>query len=156
MILDENLENLEKTLKKLSVYEKQGLDLSYLKSFIKNYKTFIKINNIQPDYIDMTEKKKLSIIKIFLEDKKVFPRITDIIEFVNNELYLNFKSQNASREATIQRIIKRIEKNPEIKTKLKNVLQDILKNSKTKNYKSNNNLSNSDDLFKWAEMLKDI
>ena len=156
MILDENLENLEKTLKKLSIYEKQGLDLSYLKSFIKNYKTFIKINDIQPDYIDMTEKKKLSIIKTFLEDKKVFPRIVDIIEFVNNELYLNFKSQNASREATIQRIIKRIEKNPEIKTKLKNVLQDILNNSKTKNNKLNNNLSNSDDLFKWAEMLKDI
>jgi len=156
MILDENLENLEKTLKKLSVYERQGLDLSYLKSFIKNYKTFITINNIQPDYIDMTENKKLSIIKTFLEDKKVFPRITDIIEFVNNELYLNFKSQNASREATIQRIIKRIEKNPEIKTKLKNVLQDILNNSNTRNYKSNNNFSNSDDLFKWAEMLKDI
>lgn len=156
MIIDENLESLEKALKKLSVYEKQGLDLSYLKSFIKNYKTFITINDIKPDYIDMTENKKLSIIKTFLEDKKVFPRITDIIEFVNNELYLNFKSQNASREATIQRIIKRIEKNPEIKTKLKNVLQDILNNNKTKNYKLNNNLSNSDDLFKWAEMLKDI
>jgi len=156
MIIDENLEILEKTLKKLSIYEKQGLDLSYLKSFIKSYKTFISINDIKPDYINMTEDKKLSIIQTFLEDEKVFPKIRNIIEFVNNELHLNFKSQNASREITIQRIIKRIEKNPEIKTKLKNVLQEILNENKTKSYKLNTNLTNYNDLSKWAEMLKDI
>lgn len=156
MIVDENLENLEKTLKKLSIYEKRGLDLSYLKSFIKNYKIFVSINNIKPEYTDITEDKKLSIIKTFLEDNKVFPRISDIIDFANKELGLEFKSQNASRVITIQRIIKRIEKDPEIKIKLKNVLQDILKGHQIKTYKSNSSLSNSDDLFKWAEMLKDI
>jgi hypothetical protein len=155
-MIDTNLESLENVLKQLSIYEKKGFDLSYLRSFIKNYKIFVEINDIKPDYTILPEDSKVLIIKGFLEDTNIFPRIIDIIEFSNKELGLGFKSQNASRETTIQRIVKRIENDPDVKVKLKETLQYISKQSKAKKTKTIKNLSNSDDLMKWAEMLKDI
>lgn len=154
--MDENIEKLQEVLRSLSMYEKKGLDVSYLKLFIKNYKLFLEINSIKPDYTLFDKDKKLFIVEKFLSDTSIFPRIIDVINFVNEHLHLSFKSQNASRETTIQRIIKRIEKEPEVKNKLKNTLQLISKQEKPKKKTTTKKLENSDDLIKWAEMLKDI
>ncbi|RLD55355.1 MAG: hypothetical protein DRJ01_16770, partial [Bacteroidetes bacterium] len=121
MELNKYINQLEEILKELSTFEKKGLDTSSLKLFIKNIKTFKKIQDTQNNTYskNISFNEKLEIIKAFLEDKKVFPRIKDVIEFANNELSLEFKDQKESRALTIKRIIGRIQRNPELKEKIK-------------------------------------
>lgn len=117
------LEQLEGILKQLSRYEKKGLDTSSLKIFIKNYRIFLKSNGEETD--QLTFEDKLVIVKNFLEDKKAFPTIRDIISFANDKLGLNFKDQKASREMTILRILGRIRTNPSLKETLKSAIRSI-------------------------------
>lgn len=73
------LNKLECILKELSSFEKMGLDTSSLKIFIKNYKNFLKINEQSIEQLSLDE--KLNLVQKFLEDKKVFPTIKDVITF---------------------------------------------------------------------------
>ncbi len=73
--MDSNIENLEKVLKNISKYERIGLDTSYLKSFIKNYKLFLDLHEIEPDIAANTYSDRMKILKSILSDKKLFPRI---------------------------------------------------------------------------------
>lgn len=160
MELQNYIKELEKILKNLSVYNKMGLDTSSLNLFIKNLKTFEKIQNsrLSNSVTNMSFEDKLELIKAFLEDKEVFPRIKDIVAFANQELYLNFKDQKESRVLTIKRIIGRIKKNPELKEKIKSAVNNI-RNKKVhshNSYKSKKEIDNVESYTKWAEILKNI
>jgi|GEM_PF-1418019 len=157
MILKEKISEAEELLKSLSQYENKGLDTSSLKRFIKNLKTFQKIQETKAsNYSEkLSFEEKLKIIRSFLEDEKVFPRIIDVINFANDELSLNFKDQKESRSTTIRRIIKRIEKRPELKEKVKEAVMRIRNremHSSTSNM-SKKEIEKAQSYAKWAEIL---
>jgi hypothetical protein len=157
--MDKNLFELEKILKNISEYEKNGLDTSYLKSFIKQYKVFITINDIKPDIMKYSDNEKFNIIRNVMDDKAIFPTINDIILFANKEMGLGFKSQKVSREMTIERVLKRVEKDPEFKNKLKQSLIWLIEETSYHPQKSTSSSkinSNSIDLDQWVKMLKDL
>lgn len=170
---NEIVEQIETIAKKLSPYEKKGLDTSSLKIFIRNFKEFLKLNNINSLTLDdfnesndnhilftdnLTFEEKLELIRTFLEDKKVFPTINDVIEFANNRLLLDFKNQKASRDITINRIIGRIRKKPELKEKLKSAVltirNEIVHSSSPK--KTKNEIINAETFSRWADIIKNI
>ena len=160
MELNNYINQLEDILKELSNYEKRGLDTSSLKLFIKNIKTFKKIQDTQNNTYskNISFNEKLEIIKTFLEDQKVFPRIKDVIEFANNELSLGFKDQKESRTLTIKRIIGRIQKNPELKDKIKKAIIKI-RNEKVhshSSYKTKKEIEIANSYTKWAEILSNL
>ncbi|EOY5052298.1 hypothetical protein ACP3A4_002999 [Serratia marcescens] len=153
--MDNNLEKLESVLKNIRKYEKLGLDTSYLKLFIKNYKFFLDLNNIKPDYSDS---QRFKILEEILNNRQLFPKISDIIYFSNFNLGVEFKSQNASREVTINRIIKRAEKDEVFRNVLKSKLSNLISmgHYKEKKLTSTSKSINYNDLEEWAKMLKDI
>ena len=160
MTIDQYINNLESILKELSFYEKKGLDTSSLHLFVKNLKVFNKVQRSRENKIDAntTFEEKLNVIKSFLEDKKAFPKISDIIAFANQEMSLGFKDQKQSRTMTINMIINRIEKNPELKEKVKQSVKNI-RNQKIhsrSSYKSKKELDNVESFAKWAEILSKI
>ena len=160
MEIQNYIDDLEKTLKEFSDYEKKGLDTSSLRLFIKNLKVFQKIQFSRENKFNrnITFKVKLELIKAFLDDKKVFPRINEIIEFANNELGLEFKNQKESRGITIQRIIGRIEKNPELKEKVKKSVIKI-RNKRVhphSSYKTKKDIENVESYTKWAKILSNL
>lgn len=150
------LDKLEAVLKELSPFEKKGLDTSSLKIFIKNYKNFIKLNESSIEQLSFEE--KLDLIKKFLEDKKVFPAIKDVISFANEKLGLEFKDQKESRDITISRIVGRVRNNPALKDKLKlSVLS--MRNEKMHNIsssKSKKEIISAETFDKWAEIIRKI
>ncbi|WP_299766559.1 hypothetical protein [uncultured Dokdonia sp.] len=160
MEISNKIIQLEKTLRELSDYEKRGLDTSSLRIFIKNLKIFEKIQesrNLKSNK-KISFEDKLELIKSFLEDKKVFPRIRDLIDFTNVEMGLGFKDQKESRALTIQRIIKRIEKRPELKDKVKLAVQKI-RNETFHNQSiqlDKKELSKIESFTKWAEILSNL
>lgn len=153
--MDINLATLEDVLKNIRKYEKLGLDTSYLKLFIKNYKFFLELNNIKPEYSD---NQRFKILEEILNNRQLFPKISDIIYFSNFNLGVEFKSQNASREVTINRIIKRAEKDEVFKNVLKEKLRNLISTGHYKEHKitSTSKSINYNDLEEWAKMLKDI
>lgn len=153
------LNKLEGILKELSSYERKGLDTSSLKIFIKNFKEFIKLNT-QPNLFseELTFENKLEIIKSFLEDKRAFPTIIEVIEFANERLQLDFKDQKESREITISRIIGRIKTKPELKDQLKEAVLSIRNEMvhKSRSTKSKKQIINAETFSKWADIIKNI
>lgn len=157
MNLEDKILNAEELLKSLSEYEKKGLDTSSFKIFIKNLKTFNKIQKARISNFSqrLSFEEKLNIIKSFLEDKKVFPRISDVIEFANNELSLDFKDQKESREITIRRIIGRIAQTPFLKDKLKEAVMRI-RNQEIHNQNPKSNKKDkekAESYARWADIL---
>lgn len=150
------LEQLELILKELSPFEKKGLDTSSLKIFMKNYKNFIKIQESSVETLSIEE--KLDLIKRFLEDKKIFPAIKDVISFANDKLGLEFKDQKESRGITISRIVARVRNNPTLKDKLKlSVIS--MRNEKMHNIsssKSKKEIISAETFDKWAEIIRKI
>lgn len=152
---------LENTLKELSDLEKKGLDTSSLKIFIKNLKIFekIQISRNLKSTSNISFEDKLELIKSFLEDKKVFPRIQDLIDFTNLELDLGFKDQKESRALTIQRIIGRIQKRPELKDRVKLAVNKI-RNEKFHTHSSQKidkkELAKIESFARWAEILSNL
>lgn len=160
MNLEDKIWKAEDLLKSLSEYEKKGLDTSSLKIFIKNLKTFNKIQKARMSNYSqrLSLDEKLNIIKSFLEDKKAFPRIADVIEFANNELSLGFKDQKESRALTISRIIGKIERTPILKDQLKQAVirirnQEIHENSSKTTKKDK---EKAESYARWAEILINI
>ncbi|MFQ1969720.1 hypothetical protein ACK344_09085 [Aeromonas veronii] len=153
--MDNNIAKLEDILKNIRQYEKLGLDTSYLKLFIKNYKLFLELNNIKPEY---SEDNRFKILEDILNNRQLFPRISDIILFSNHNLGVEFKSQNASRDVTINRIIKRAEKDERFKNILKSKLSTLISEGYYKEQKTNSSSKqiSYNDLEQWARMLKDI
>ncbi|MBU2932213.1 hypothetical protein [Vibrio cyclitrophicus] len=153
--MDVNVEKLEIILKEVRKYEKQGLDTSYLKLFIKDYKFFLELNDIK---VERTENSRFKILEEILNNKELFPRIIDIIDFSNNNLGIEFKSQKTSRETTINRIIKRAEKDEKFKNILKSKLSSLISDGYYSNKKtiSSSKIKHYNDLEQWAKMLKDI
>ena len=153
------LKKLEDILKELSSYERKGLDTSSLKIFIKNFKEFIKINT-QPNLFseELTFDNKLELIKSFLEDKKAFPTIIEVIQFANSRLQLDFKNQKESREVTISRIIGRIKTKPELKEKLKEAVFTIRNEMvhTSRSTKSKKKIISAETFSKWADIIKNI
>ena len=157
---DSILNKLEDIQRELSTYEKKGLDTSSLKIFIRNFKEFIKLNEpaklISPE--ELTFDKKLEIIKSFLEDKKAFLTIIEVIQFANDRLQLDFKDQKESREITIARIIGRIKTKPELKDKLKlavlSLRNEIVHTSRSS--RSRKQIITAETFSKWAEIIKNI
>lgn len=146
-------------MKDLSPFEKKGLDTSSLRLFIKNLKTFQKLQKIEQSRYgqNLSFEDKLNIIKTFLEDKKAFPRIKDIVDFANEQLSLGFKDQKESRDVTIRRVIGRIEETPELKEKVKNAVINIRNqkvHSSTK--KTKREIESVESFAKWAEILRNI
>lgn len=156
--MDKNIDNLEKVLKDISKYERIGLDTSYLKSFIKNYKLFLELNEIESDIKHDSYSDRIKILTSILNDNKLFPRIIDIVEFTNTNLDIEFKSQKASRYITINRIIKRSEKDDDFKKNLKSKLKSLINDGYYKEQKKpvTSKKSRLNDLDKWAEMLRDL
>ena len=158
--MDNNtLIKLEEALKELNIYEKKGLDTSSLKIFIKNFKEFLKVNEQQTLFKgELSFEEKLSIIKTFLEDKKAFPTIKDVIDFANDRLNLEFKDQKESRDVTISRIIGRINSKPELKETLKkaviSIRNEMVHTSQTK--KSKKQIITTETFSKWADIIKNI
>ncbi len=154
------LKKLEEIFKELSIYEKRGLDTSSLKIFIKDFKEFLKSNysnnNTSADELPLDN--KLKIIRLFLEDKKVFPTINDIIVFANDNLGIEFRDQKEKREVTINRIIKRIVDSPELKEALKKAVlakrNEKLHKARTTNIKKE--IISAETFGKWAEIIKNI
>lgn len=70
-----------------------GLDTSSLKIFIKNYKNFLKINEQSIEQLSLDE--KLNLVQKFLEDKKVFPTIKDVITFAMINWVLILKTKRS-------------------------------------------------------------
>lgn len=156
---DIRIQRLEEILKDLAQYEKKGLDTSALKIFIKNYKEFIKINKIPPIYQDeISFDEKLNLIRLFLEDEKVFPTIKEVILFANEQLGLEFRDQKASRETTINRIITRIKKKPELKDQLRDAVIKIRNEMAHSGSvtKSKSPIISIETFNKWAEIIKNI
>ncbi|EHJ93614.1 hypothetical protein [Vreelandella boliviensis] len=156
--MDRNVESLERVLKNVSEYERIGLDTSYLKAFIKNYKLFLELHNIESDLENNSYSDRMKILESILSDKKLFPRIIDIVEFSNKNLDIEFRSQKASRDTTISRIIKRAEKDVEFKENLKSKLTYLINDGYYKEQKKTVSSKKSmlNDLDKWAKMLKDL
>ena len=153
------LSKLEDAQKELRPFEKQGLDTSSLKIFIKNFKDFLKLNS-QSDLFqqELSFDEKLSIIKSFLEDKKAFPKIENVITFANERLGIDFKNQKKSRATTISLIIGRIGSKPELKDKLKeavlSIRNEMVHNTKSK--KSSKQIITTESFSKWADIIKNI
>lgn len=155
-MLDKYITDIEILMKSLAEYEKKGLDTSSLRLFLKNLKTFNKIHNTEL-HNSTTFSEKLEVIKSFLEDKKVFPKISDIIDFANVKLNLNFKDQKESRSITIRRILGRISETPELKEKVKIAVLELSKNtSQNSNIRSKKDKDVIDSFSKWAEILRKI
>lgn len=156
--MDNNIESLEKVLKDISKYERIGLDTSYLKSFIKNYKLFMELNKIEPGIKSDSYSDRMRILTSILNDNKLFPRVIDIVEFTNTNLDIEFKSQKASREITVSRIIKRAEKDEDFKENLKSKLSSLIDDGYYKEKKKavTSKKSRLNDLDKWAKMLRDL
>jgi len=153
------IEYLESMMKDLAPFEKKGLDTSSLRLFIKNLKTFQKLQELEQSRFgqNLSFDEKLSIIKSFLEDKKAFPRIKDIVDFANEQLSLGFKDQKEARDVTIRRIIGRIKETPELKEKVKNAVINIRnQNVHTSSKKSKKEIENVESFAKWAEILRNI
>ena len=72
------VEELEKLLKSFSKFEKKGLDTSSLKIFIKNLKSFHKLEEIESKKGTETKSKK-SLPKYKCEIGKPFSEWVDII-----------------------------------------------------------------------------
>ncbi|MFH7018516.1 hypothetical protein [Flavobacterium sp. FlaQc-47] len=158
-MLDIYIQNLENIMKDLSMFEKKGLDTSSLRLFVKNLKTFQKLQQIEESRYgqQLSFDEKLSIIKTFLEDKKAFPTIKNVIEFANNELSLSFIDQKESRDITIRRILSRIEETPELKEKVKKAVINIRNQTSHKNaYKSKREMESAVSFSKWAEILRNL
>ncbi len=156
------VKKLDEALKEISFYEKKGFDASSLKIFIKNFKEYLKSTGQYELSLNSTEEftfdKKLEIIQTFLEDKKVFPTIKEVIEFANLKLNLDFKDQKESREVTISRIIARIRTKPELKEVLKSAVISI-RNEKVHTSiksKSRKEIISAETFSKWAEIIKNI
>jgi hypothetical protein len=152
------LSKLEDIQKELRPFEKQGLDTSSLKIFVKNFKEFLKLNN-QPNLFqqELSFEEKLSVIKSFLEDKKAFPKIENVINFANERLGIDFKNQKKSREMTITLIINRISSKPELKDKLKEAVLSIHNEMvHTKSKKSSKQIISTESFSKWADIIKNI
>ena len=155
------LKKLEEALKEISFYEKKGFDASSLKIFIKNFKEYLRVTGQTESTLfsqnELTFEKKLEIIKTFLEDKKIFPTIKEVIEFANTKLNLGFIDQKESREVTISRIISRIRTKPELKDTLKSAVLSI-RNEQDHGVKSKSKkeIISSDTFSKWAEIIKNI
>jgi hypothetical protein len=161
MLENPTITKLESILKEIAQYEKKGFDASILKIFIKDFKNFLKISGEEIIYHaddDFNFDQKLDVIKSFLEDKKAFPTIKEIIEFGNKNLQIDFRDQKESRNTTINRIIGRIKSTPELKDALKiavlNIRNEIV--HKKRNIKSRKELINADTFIKWAEIIKNI
>jgi len=158
--MDNNiLKRLEEILKEISPLERKGLDTSSLKIFIKNFREFIKLNNQSPIFSEeLTFDKKLEIIKSFLEDRKAFPKINDVIQFANDKLSLDFRNQKESRETTIARIIGRIKSKPELKEILKSAVMNIRneKVHRSHSSKSKTEIISAETFSKWADIIKNI
>jgi len=151
---------LEDILKDLSPYQKKGLDTSSLKIFIKNFKDFLEFNDpisLPSKNSEINFDEKLTIIKSFLEDRKAFPTIKDVINFANDRLNLDFKDQKESRTLTISRIITRISNKPELKDLLKKAVitlrNEIVHNGSKKSKKQ---IISVDTFNKWADIIKNI
>ena len=102
--------------------------------------------------------EKLNLVQKFLEDKKVFPTIKDVITFANDKLNLDFKDQKESRNVTISRIIGRIRNNPTLKEKLKLAVLSM-RNEKMHNIsssKSKKEIITAETFDKWAEIIRKI
>lgn len=159
--IEATLNDFENILKKLSPYEKKGLDTSSLRLFIKNLKVFYKIQCSRENKIEdnISFDEKLNTIKLFLEDKNAFPKISDIIYFVINEIAIEFKDQKQSRVKTIEIIIDRIARNPELKEKVKESARNI-RNQKAhlsnSSHKSKNETDSIESFAKWAEILSKL
>lgn len=156
-----SLKKLEEALKELSFYEKQGFDTSSLKIFIKGFKEYLKITSQNDNLAEEPEnnsfENKLLVIQRFLEDRKAFLTIKDVIDFANSNLNLGFLDQKESRDTTISRIISRIRSKPELKDTLKSAVFS-LKNEKSKGTKSKTKkeIISAETFGKWAEIIKNI
>lgn len=157
--LDQKLMQVEELLRSLSEYERVGLDTSSLKVFSKNLKTFLKLQKVsafnQSEH--MTFSEKLAIIKSFLEDKKLFPKISDVIKFANEELSLDFKDQKESRIVTIRRVIGRIEETPELKDVVKSAVNRLRNQAVHSKYSASKSSKKDQEKIetyaRWAEIL---
>jgi len=158
-MFEDYIDFLESMMKDLAPFEKKGLDTSSLRLFIKNLKTFQKLQKIEQSRYgqNLSFEDKLNIIKTFLEDRKAFPRIKDIVNFANEQLSLGFKDQKESREVTIRRVIGRIEETPELKEKVKNAVINI-RNQKVHSSakKTKREIESVESFAKWAEILRNI
>lgn len=159
-MLNKYIEEIEIMMKDLSIYEKKGLDTSSLRLFLKNLKTYSKIQRLEIDNSskNMSFSEKLEIIKNFLEDKKAFPRIIDVINFANDKLGLGFIDQKESRNVTIKRIIGRINETPFLKDKVKNAVFEIsnqINGSSTSN-STKREKESIESFSKWAQILRNI
>lgn len=157
-MFDKYIDQLETIMKELSEYEKRGLDSSSLRVFIKNLKTFQKLQIYEQSRVDQSQTfdEKLAIIKSFLEDRKAFPRIKDVIDFANTQLSIEFIDQKESRDITIKRIIGRIQETPVLKEKVKIAVLSI-RNQKAHSSKSTKREIESQESFsKWAEILRNL
>ena len=100
----------------------------------------------------------MEIIQSFLEDKEVFKKISDVIQFANDRLHLDFKSQKESRAVTIKRIIGRIRSKPELTKVLKTAVLSI-RNEMVHTVplsKSNKEIISADTFGKWADIIQKI
>ena len=160
MNLKVKIEQAEELLKSLSDFEKKGLDTSSLKIFIKNVKTFSKIQEtkINNETNNLSFENKLEIIKSFLEDRKVFPTIADVIIFANKELSIEFKDQKQSRDTTIKKIIGRIEESPELKELVKSAVKRVRNQNAHSPKKSatKKEIEQAESFAKWAEILGNL
>jgi len=156
-----SLRKLEEALKELSFYEKKGFDASSLKIFIKDFKEYLRVTGqLEPPEVstdEITFENKLIIIQKFLQDRKAFLTIKDVIEFANTQLNLDFIDQKESREVTISRIISRIRNKPELKDTLKSAVISI-RNEKAHGAKtkSKKEVISAETFIKWADIIKNI
>lgn len=153
------LNKLEDIIKELNPLEKKGLDTSSLKIFIRNFKEFLKLNEQSISFIEEpTFEEKLAVIKSFLEDRKAFPTIKDVIYFANDKLNLEFKDQKEARDLTITRIIGRIRTKPELKEVLKKAVLSIRNemSHNTKSVKTKKQVVTAETFSKWADIIKNI
>lgn len=155
------LHKLDEILKDISVYERKGFDASSLKIFVRNFREYLKVTGQldAPLFTDVETSfdQKLRIIQNFLEDKKIFPTIKEVIEFANTKLFLDFRDQKASRDVTILRILSRIRSKPELKEILKDAVLSI-RNEKLHSSKSRSRreVISAETYSKWAEIIKNI
>jgi hypothetical protein len=130
---------------------------------LHNFKEYLKVTGQEDPLNDISLEgasfdDKLTIIKAFLEDRKAFLTIKDVIDFANDKLHLHFIDQKESRETTISRIISRIRTRPELKDLLKSAVISI-RNEKahgaTKS-KSKKEVISAETFIKWADIIKNI
>ncbi len=153
------IEYLEKMMKELSEFERKGLDTSSLRLFVKNLKTFQKLQKFEQNRTsqNLSFEEKLEIIKSFLEDIKAFPRIKDVIAFANEKLSLGFLDQKEARDVTIKRIIGRIQETPELKEKMKFAVLEIRnQNAHSTKKRTKKDLDSAESFSKWAEILRNL